>query len=708
MTATVSQLSSHLTLKAALWYAEYGFHVFPIHSIQGGLCTCNVGGRCNSPGKHPRTAHGCKDATTDVKKITEWFTKWPNSGIGIATGPSNLVVVDVDPRNRGDVSMAELPPLPLTPVTLTGGGGLHYYFRKPSGQYKCGTLAQGVDIKADGGYVAAPPSLHISGTPYRADPEARIGEVPLADLPDWITEQLKTVKPHRRSSNRVTDGYLGAAFEAAGWLGKQLGTDRTAAKCPWNAEHTTGKPFDSSTVIFAPQDGSNLGWGYCSHGHCINRTLQDWLDAIPEDAHVIARERLKLDPDYTPSTTENKPLPDATWVHSLTFDDRGRVAKDPGNAALILAHEAGWAGCIAFDEFRNTPVWIRQPPPLDGIPLPSLGPCAEADWVFVQQSLRHLRGVSFSKDAIFDAVYTASQEQKFHPVRDYLNLLEWDRIPRVDRWMATYLGTEDNPYTRLVSRWSLIAPIARVFEPGCKVDTMVILEGPQGLGKSTALRILSVRWFCDSAFDLGNKDAYMVLKGKWFSEIAELDAIIRADPARSKAFLTSPIDTYRPPYRRDVVDVPRQSVFWGTVNHHEYLGDETGGRRQLPIECRLIDLTGLSRDVDMLWAEALHMYRAGMKWWPSTEAESALCNEVQMSRYVGDEWEGIIADYLSAHKLTRFSSADILRNCLQFSPKDWNRGHENRVGKCLKRLGYKQYRTKSSRYWVTSVTSSIK
>lgn len=696
---TVLQLAEKLNLKAALWYASQGIYVFPIHSIVGGLCTCSAGSRCDSPGKHPRTAHGFKDATIDSNIITKWFSQWPNSGVGIATGQSNLVVVDVDPRNRGDASLADMPPMPQTPRTLTGGGGLHFFFRKPVGMFKCGTIAQGIDIKADGGYVAAPPSLHISGTPYRADPDARIGEVPFADVPDWLLEQLTTAKPRQRSSSRVNQGYLGAAFEAAGWLGKPMGTDRTAAKCPWNHDHTSGKPFDSSTVIFAPQAGSNLGWGHCSHSHCINRTLQEWLDAIPEDSRIIARERCKMDPDYTPRPAEEIPKREETWMQTFTFNDGGKLIKDPGNAALILAHESGWAGCIAFDEFRNTPVWIRQPPPLEGIAMPSLGPCAESDWVFVQQSLRHMRHVSFSKESIFDAVYCASQEQKFHPVRDYLSLVTWDGVPRVERWLSTYLGADDTPYMRLVSKWWLISAVARIFEPGCKVDTMMILEGPQGVGKSTALKILGQNWFCDTPIDLGNKDAYMVLKGKWLLEWAEMEAFFRADASKAKSFVTSPIDTYRPPYRREVVDVPRQCVFAGSLNLQEYLTDETGARRQLPVECGRIDTEALARDVDMLWAEVVVKYKARDKWHPITQREKDLCLEVQSARYVIDEWETILR---AATLPEQVSSATVLQDVLHFLPKEWNRGHEQRVSKCMKRIGYHQKRTSTHRLWTKS------
>lgn len=606
----------------------------------------------------------------------------------------------MDPRNQGDQSLAELPELPPTPRVLTGGGGYHYFFRKPPGEFKSGKLAQGIDIKADGGYVAAVPSAHISGVAYRWDQDASITSVPLAELPEWIT--LESLKPRRPSSGRVVDGFLGAAFEAAGWLGKPMGRDRTAALCPWQADHTTGGPRDGSTIVFAPADGHKLGWGHCSHSHCQHRTQQDWIDALPEDAKTVARERLHMDPGYTPRV-EVPILAPSRWEDSLIHDSKGKLTRDAGNVVLLLANLPELAGCLAFDQFHNYPVWLRQPPPLDGVSLPELGKCDDTKWTYVQQILAKLRGVSFAKDAIFDGLIGAALEQPFHPVRDYLTLLHWDQIPRVARWLHTYLGVEDTPYSRLVSQWFLIGAVARVFEPGCKLDSMFILEGPQGIGKSTALRILGRGWFCDTTFDINNKDAYLTLRGQWIIEIPEMVTLLKADALASKAFLTSPVDTYRAPYRRDAVSYPRQCVFAGTSNLHQYLADETGGRRYHPVACGTIDTVGLARDVDMLWAEALHMYRSGVKWWPVDQEEADLCTHEQTDRYVGDEWEGIITDYLTIHTLTKFTTADILRTTFNLLPGQWNRGHEMRVAKCLKHLGYHQRRTAEKRFWCLPV-----
>lgn len=181
-------------LTAALRYAQRGWYVFPLHSAQHGRCSC---GRpsCSKVGKHPRTIHGLKDATTDESQIRQWWNTWPDANVGIVTGAlSGLIVVDVDPRNGGDDSLADLErthgPLPKTIESLTGGGGQHFFFQHPGGSIKSKPLAAGIDIKADSGYVVASPSSHQSGEPYRWEGAGHPEDIPLAALPDWLCTRL--------------------------------------------------------------------------------------------------------------------------------------------------------------------------------------------------------------------------------------------------------------------------------------------------------------------------------------------------------------------------------------------------------------------------------------------------------------------------------------------------------------------------------------
>jgi hypothetical protein len=192
-------------LKAAVWYASHGYAVMPLHSVEaGGACSCGRA-ECENVGKHPRTTHGLSDATTELEKVRAFWSRWPNANVGIATGPSGLVVVDVDPKNGGDESFGalrtELGAATFDTVTaLTGGGGEHYYFRDEFAQFRnsAGLIAPGIDVRAVGGYVVAPPSVHVSGRKYEWEASSRIDDHPIATLPASIAEKLR--KPKATSS----------------------------------------------------------------------------------------------------------------------------------------------------------------------------------------------------------------------------------------------------------------------------------------------------------------------------------------------------------------------------------------------------------------------------------------------------------------------------------------------------------------------------
>lgn len=715
--ATVIDIESRTALRTARWLAEkHSFAVFPLYEPIAGadgllICSCPGGRECRNPGKHPRTPNGCKAATTDLAQITAWWTRWPNANIGLATGlASGLVVLDIDPRNHGDATFAELVErhgdLPATPALRTGGDGFHLYFRRPNEPRVAGRpLGAGVDVKADGGYVVAHSSLHVAGKRYEFQADRGLDATPIADLPDWVAAVIVGDKPRQTggASQAVLDGFMGVAFQVAGWLGRYLGPNKATVRCPWEDEHTSGTRGDSSTVVFGPTEGYRAGWVHCSHSHCANRTQAEFAAMLPEAAKREARERLKLSADYTPPPGHSAPPPDdaeaadVTWQLALSHNLEGKMQKDPGNCAILLANLPEWRGCLAYDEFADRVFWDRPVPSMPGMVPPALDAnVADEHVVYVQQWFAVHRKVSFTKQAVQDALVAAARRNRRHPLREYLARLEWDRLPRLSTWLTDYLGAEDSDYVRAVGRMWMISAVVRAIEPGRQVDHMLVLEGGQGSGKSSAVRILAKDWFLGTLPDLRTKDAALALVGSWIVEIGELDAFRGAASTRVKDFVTQPVDTYRPPYGRFNVRWPRSCVFVGTTNDEHWSKDPTGGRRFWPVRVEALAREALERDCDQLWAEAVHAYNAGESWWPQSDINAAISAE-QEERFDVDEWEGPISSWLVGRSRDGATIGEVMSGALQIDVERWTRGDQMRVATILRRIGWQKPRTEMRR-----------
>lgn len=411
------------------------------------------------------------------------------------------------------------------------------------------------------------------------------------------------------------------------------------------------------------------------------------------------------------------------WTSQLRLDLAGTPERNEANVITALSNDEAFAGALVFDDFRQEILVTRSLPWDDSITSPPRA-WSDADDVRCAEWLQR-REINVAPAMVSRSVGAVAREVRMHPVRDYLGHLRWDGVPRLAQWTVAYLGADDTELNRAFgARW-MISAVARIMQPGAKADHMLILEGPQGAKKSSAIKTLAgAEWFTDEIAEIGSKDAAQQMRGIWIIEIAELDAISRAEVSRIKAFLTRTTDRYRPPYERYIVTVPRQCVFAGSVNPETYLRDETGNRRFWPVRCGNIDLVALARDRDQLWAEAVARYREGAIWWLDEPELVASAKAEQEQRYQSDAWDALIERWLVYERrrvnhgygnfddwrdeeversspLSDTSVGEILKGALAIDPGRWTRADQMRISAFLKSRGWERYqaRTGSSREW---------
>ena len=440
-------------------------------------------------------------------------------------------------------------------------------------------------------------------------------------------------------------------------------------------------------------------------------------------AHGGRSYELGTTADHATEQFEAEPMPAGMTkekatrsVRSPEWTRRLRRAKAPDgsdgnplaileNAVIAFRYAPEFDGVLRWDAFGSRVELSARPPwVLADVPF-TPRELRDDDFSWAQVWLSQ-QVANVSKEITRDAILMEARHCEFHPVRDYLDSLKWDGTARISVWLIDHLGADDTALNRAIGRKWLVSAVARVLAPGCKVDTMLILEGVQGAGKSSALGVLGGAWFSDHIPDLASKDAMLQIQGRWIIEMAEMDAMRRAETSRLKAFLSTRVDRFRAPYGIAPQDYPRQCVIAGTINPdgNEYLHDATGARRMWPITCgadwpagRKVDLAALARARDQLWAEAVKAYRDGAEWWIADSALETAAAEAAENRFAADSWEDRIADFISGRESV--TTAVILEHCIYGgqSAGAWKRADETRIGIILRRLGWRHGARKADR-----------
>lgn len=354
------------------------------------------------------------------------------------------------------------------------------------------------------------------------------------------------------------------------------------------------------------------------------------------------------------------------------------------NVVYVLQHDPVYGPtCLWYDEFLDR---VFR---LDGT-VRAWRDEDDTQTAIDMQSRFGIRSVSLT--VVASAVQYVARQRTRHVVREWLSMLTWDGEPRIALAFTDYWGAANDAYTQSASRNFFIGLAARIFKPGCKLDTMVVFEGAQGIKKSTALSTLGGDWTLTASRSVESVEFFKALHGKWIVEIGEMQSFSRADRSAVKNMLSTAVDTYRPSFGRRAIDYPRQSVFCGTVNGDEWADDDSGLRRFWPVVCAEIDIPALAAVRDQLFAEAVSAFNDGAAWWemPTTETQA-----IQADRQQQDVWTQAILEWCNEQfQIDGVSVRDILFNALKVLPDRQDRAAQMRVGRVLRLNGWNKQKAR--------------
>lgn len=525
----------------------------------------------------------------------------------------------------------------------------------------------------------------------------------------------------------IAEGYATAAscLEAAGWpvvmavdsgnmpaVARAIRAKHPAARIVLCGDDDPTKPgnpgrtkaeaaaLEVGGVAVFPAGGHGKDWNDLQVAEgldAVRAQLVAVLESAPYPSHSLAAAGDDI------STDRRKPevgvlAPDDDWKALLRRTEGGGLQPQLMNAYLILKHAPEWQGVLAYNQFAERIEKLRPPPVVDGEP---------GAWVDVDASkalvwLQMVWGLPMRNSAVVDeAARMVAWDNRYHPVRQWLDRLpKWDGVPRLERLMEDVFGAEPNDYTRHIGKSLLVSAVARVLKPGCKVDEMVVLEGAQGLGKSTCIsELFGPDWYLETSEAPTTKDFYVVMQGNWVVEIGEMQSFSKADINQVKMAITRRDDKYRAPYDRHGSSHPRQCIFIGTTNADTYLSDPTGARRFLPVLCEKADVSQVRFLRLEYWAEALALFKQGFRWW---DYPKDIASAEQDARYVEDAWEEAIADYLDgkapsgrypadmAGPLDEVTVMHLLQHALQMDIAKMNKPEQRRVADILRRMGWER------------------
>ena len=646
-------------LDAALKYAtQYGWAVFP----------------CNPQTKRPITPHGFKDAKKDPGPIRAWWKRYPDANIGIATGSmSNLLVIDLDlDADKGTNGVHEMlmweqdhGELPETARAITGRGGAHIYYHYEGTDFKNRTgIIDGVDVRAEGGYVIAPPSIHENGTAYEWEDSPE--DVGISEIDENVRKFLAIGANEREAHEPLK---IPATIES-GYRNSTLHKLACSLQAQGLADDT----------IFHSVMQENLA-------RCQPPLDEKEVETIVKSALRYKKGELKIidlpdDPQHPPKLA---------YKIDKNGDVTDQVAQTIKNCEEVIRYDAELYGRIRMDELsQNITVYGN---------LPWKQHKGWRDWTNSDDNnlwsyMESKYGLS-NQQKIFSALNNVAARRPVNLVKEFLENAheQWDGNKHIENLLPQFVGTDKTDYNTECLKLFMLGAIKRIYHPGCKFDYMIILVGKQGGYKSSFLRFLAMNdsWFSDNFNTLDGVRAFEQLRGMWMVEVSELQAIKRQkDQETVKAFITSRVDVYRAAYDRRTERHPRMYVLAGTSNPGDFLIDRTGNRRFLPITCNkhkipspFDDEQATKFEFFQAWGEAMDIFmRAGGNVrlvLPKEYEEQALA--AQMAYTEEDPDVGIIQQWLDTKAPHRVCvrmiwDEPLNHELLQITRQETNRLHD--------------------------------
>jgi predicted P-loop ATPase len=595
----------------AQWYAAHGWPVFPCQ------------------GKRPRTTHGLHDATTDPAIIQAWWTRWPKANIGTVLG-DGVWALDIDARHEGLTSLQTLEqtygtlPRTVTSLTGSGGGSQHQLWRGPS--VNKAPLGDGLDVQGPGSYIILPPSIHPeTHRAYCWEADFGPDDLDIQPPPAWL-EALVTQEGHVASPAEPDGDTTGTPI--------LKGTRESTLMSLAGAMRRRGATY---AAIRAALDAEN--------SRCVPPLASEALDRM---AHSVQR--------YAPATATtplgwNGTAPPASTagVHSTAWRDdlfykgkhKTELTQNIFNIIKILENHPFWQEpehVLWWDSVRGAPF---------------CGPTEMTDELMMDiatwfGSVERLPITSprLLEQCILARCKKTPRDLLQHWLHD---LPPWDGTPRLTTWLADIADLPPSDYLADTSRVLLVSMVARALCPGCHYRFVIILEGPEAIGKSSLVRALATPdWFVELSIGLETKEAHMMLQGAWVAELADLDSMTRTEETRMKAFITMREDSYIPKYSNFRQRTERRAIFVGTTNDESYLKGLSGNTRYLPVRLEHpLDLAHFESIRPLLFAEALHYYHAHPEtWWLFCDEAFETAKDAREQRRVIQVYEHPLYEWL--------------------------------------------------------------